>query len=260
MTVKISRGVPQMKRANVLAVILAFAAVGTLSSVALAQGPYGGNQGRGGMMGGGMMGGYGLTPGQTITPTLPFGSGWGWGMMGGWGYNGAPGASTITVDQAVTNMENYVSSLGNADLKLREVEEYSLNFYGVVQEKSTGTNAFQLIENKSNGAVYPEMGPNMMWNTKYSPMAWMMGGAWFGSASGKMTVSTGRARTNATDFLKQYLPSTTLESSTDTFYGYYNMDVLQDAKTYGMLSVNGYTGVVWYHTWHGEFIAAKGLD
>jgi hypothetical protein len=37
----------------------------------------------------------------------------------------------------------------------------------------------------------------------------------------------------------------------------YNFDVLQNGKTYGMLSVNGYSGQVWYHTWHGTFIAAS---
>ncbi len=25
----------------------------------------------------------------------------------------------------------------------------------------------------------------------------------------------------------------------------------------GMLSVNGYTGQVWYHAWHGGFIASS---
>jgi hypothetical protein len=24
-----------------------------------------------------------------------------------------------------------------------------------------------------------------------------------------------------------------------------------------MLSVNGYTGAVWYHTWHGPFVAME---
>lgn len=41
------------------------------------------------------------------------------------------------------------------------------------------------------------------------------------------------------------------------FPGYYTMDFLKDGKTAGMLSVNGYTGQVWYHTWHGNFIGEK---
>ncbi len=211
--------------------------------------------GYGGMMGrGGMMGGYGITPGQGITSTVPYGCG---SMMGGYG---TPSTTSLTLDQAVTQFQNYVSTLNNPDLKLAEVEEYSWNFYGVVMEKSTGTNAFQLLLSKSNGVVYPEMGPNMMWNTKYSPMLRMMGGYGFNLPTGKMTVTVDQARTNATQFLKANLPGTTLETATDTYYGYYNIDVLKDGKTYGMLSVNGYTGVVWYHTWHGDFIQAKELD
>jgi hypothetical protein len=264
-----------MKRTIVSAVLIAGIALVALSGVALAQGPYGGNpMGRGmmsggmmggGMMGGGMMGGNGLGPTQTITPTVPFGNGWGWGMMGsgmmgGWGSNGATNGAAITLDQAVTQMQSYVASIGNPDLKLVEVEEYTLNFYGVVQEKSTGTDAFQIIEDKFGGTVYPEMGPNMMWNTKYSPMARMMGGLWFGVPSGKMTVSVDQARAGANEFLKKYMPNTSLEAATDTYYGYYNIDVLQNGKTYGMLSVNGYSGAVWYHTWHGEFVAAREVE
>jgi hypothetical protein len=96
----------------------------------------------------------------------------GGGMMGGYGYGYAPNAKAITLDQAVTNAQQYVAAYNNADLKLAEVEEYAWNFYGVVKEKSTGTNAFQILVDKYSGAVYPEMGPNMMWNTKYSPMTW----------------------------------------------------------------------------------------
>jgi len=232
-----------MKRITVLAVALAVVAVVTLAVPAFAQGPTGGNPPNGlGWMGGGMRGGFGRG-----------------GMMGGYGYGYAPNAKPITLDQAITTAQSYVASFNNADLKLIEVEEYAWNFYGVVQEKSTRTNAFQIIVDKYSGGAYPEMGPNMMWNTKYSPMAFMMGG-WFNQSSGKMTVSVEQARAKATEFLNANLPNTTLENATDTFYGYYNIDVLKDGKTYGMLSVNGYTGAVWYHTWHGDLVAKKTVN
>ena len=267
-----------MKRITVLAVALAVIALIAFAASAFAQGPIGGAPWGGfGMMGGygygfapnqaitptvpfGMMGGrgFGFGPNQTITPTVPYGYGRG-GMMGGFGYGYAPNAKPIALDQAVANAQNYVASFDNADLKLVEVEEYAWNFYGVVQEKSTGTNAFQIIVNKYTGAVYPEMGPNMMWNEKYSPMTWMVGG-WFNQPAGKMTVMMDQARANAAQYLKTYLPNTTVEDKGDTFYGYYNFDVLQNGKTYGMLSVNGYTGAVWYHTWHGDYVATKELD
>ena len=236
--------------------------------------PYG-QWGGWGMMGGyGMMGDYnwGYAPTQTITPTVPYANGWGcdgWGSMtlaphasagvGGYGYGYAPNVTPLKLDDAVTRAQQYVAAFNNADLKLAEVEEYAWNFYGLAKEKSTGNGAFEILVDKYSGAVYPEMGPNMMWNYKYSPMGSMMGG-WFNQSAGKMTVTMEQARANAAQYLKTYLPSATVEEKGDTFYGYYHFDVLQNGKTAGMLSVNGYTGAVWYHTWHGDFVAAKAIE
>jgi len=252
--------------------------IGTAVSSAFAQGgrPWG-NWGRGGgMMGGyyggqtgafgpGMMGGYAPNATQPYSGTYGYGPGMmgggmmGRGMMGGY-YSGNvnPNATPITLDQAVTRAQQYVASLNNSDLQLVEVEEYADNFYGVVREKSTAIDAFQFLMDKYSGAVYPEMGPNMMWNTKYSPMARMLGGFWNNAPSAEMPISMTQAHDDAAQFLKTYLPNTTVEDQGDTFYGYYNFDVLQNDKTFGMLSVNGYTGQVWYHTWHGAFIASSG--
>lgn len=49
------------------------------------------------------------------------------------------------------------------------------------------------------------------------------------------------------------LPGTKAEDA-EAFYGYYTLHVLKDGKIYGMLSVNAYTGAVWYHNWHGAFV------
>ena len=38
------------------------------------------------------------------------------------------------------------------------------------------------------------------------------------------------------------------------FYGYYTLDFEKDGRIAGMLSVNGYSGQVFLHTWHGTFI------
>src|SRR5512146_1369226 len=121
-----------MKRITALAVALAVVALVALAVPALAQGPMGGNPQNGfGWMGGGMMGGRGMmggfVPGQAITPTVPYGYGRG-GMMGGYGYGYAPNAKPITLDQAVTNAQQYVAAYNNADLRLAEVEDYAWNF------------------------------------------------------------------------------------------------------------------------------------
>ena len=93
----------------------------------------------------------------------------------------------------------------------------------------------------------------MMWNTKYGHMGgWRSSGTQQPTAD--MPVSAEQAQENAQRYLDSYLPGTTADEHADTFYGYYTLHVLEDDQVIGMLSVNGFTGQVWYHNWHGEFI------
>jgi hypothetical protein len=217
----------------------------------------------GGHMGGGMMGGYQYGyPAQpnsaTAAPDYPYQYGAG-GCHGRNGWNGyaAPGYPTnrtaITIDNAVTIAQDYVTRLNNPDLAVREVEEYSLNFYVQIYEKSTGIGAFELLIDKYTGSIYPEMGPNMMWNTKYGMHSGAMMGWNIGNPTSPMTVTAEQAETNAQQWLSANLPGTTVGEA-EAFYGYYHVMVLSAGEGYGMLSVNGYTGQVWYHNWHGTFI------
>jgi len=43
----------------------------------------------------------------------------------------------------------------------------------------------------------------------------------------------------------------------DEFYGYYTMDVKKNGMVLGMLSVNAFSGQVWYHSWHGGYIGMQ---
>jgi hypothetical protein len=215
----------------------------------------------GGMMGGrgGMMGGYGYpqTGTQTAYPNQ-YGMG---GCRGRAGYTGTAIPSTatpITIDTAVSIAQNYAASLSNKDLAVDEVEEYTQNFYVLFKEKSTGIGAFEMIVDKYTGGIYPEMGPNMMWNTKYGMHNGGMMGWISETQTGAITVTVEQVKTYAQQFLTANYPGTTV-GSTDTFYGYYHVDVLSAGTTFGMLSVNGYTGQVWYHTWHGTFVQAVEL-
>ena len=195
---------------------------------------------------------------STTTPTQPYG---GWGCMGRgrWGYaapaypNTGTTATPLTIDTAVTIAQNYLTSLNNPDLAVTEVEEYTQNFYVQFSEKSTGVGAFEMLIDRYTGSIGPEMGPNMMWNTKYGMMrGGILGGIW-GTPTTTMTVTPTQAEANAQQFLTAYYPGTTVGEVTP-FYGYYHVMVESEGTTYGMLSVNGYTGQVWYHNWHGAFI------
>jgi len=196
----------------------------------------------GGMMGGGMMG----------------------GMMGGSNVN--PTGPRITIDQATQIAQTYLTSSSNPNLAIDEIMEFQNNFYVIYYEKNTGVRAFEMLIDPYAGRIFPEYGPNMMWNTKYGMMngmggmGGMMGGGMMGSQRGTptadMPVTKDQAAKIAENYLKSNLPGASTEEP-DVFYGYYTIHIVKDGKIYGMLSVNGYDGQVWYHSWHGQFIQVK---
>jgi hypothetical protein len=80
-----------------------------------------------------------------------------------------------------------------------------------------------------------------------------------GNTAGKMAVSPEQASKIADAYLSRVSPGTQAEEPTK-FYGYYTIDTKKNGKTSGMLSVDGYSGEVWYHSWHGPFIAKQEGD
>ena len=179
--------------------------------------------------------------------------------MMGWGQAAGPaGASgSISMDDAQKAAQSVIDRYPGSDLGLDEIMEFRNNFYVLVKEKASGTGAFELLVDHQTGTVYPEPGPDMMWNTKYGMMSGpMMGG---GQAAGPMTVTAEQASRLAQSWLDVNQKGNTVGTS-DTFYGYYTFDFLAaTGRPAGMLSVNGNMGQVWYHTWHGGFVAQKEL-
>jgi hypothetical protein len=167
--------------------------------------------------------------------------------MGGW-WGAPPSGQRITIQQAVDILERYIGP----GFRLKEVMEFQHNFYAVVVEEGTGVGAFELLVNPYTGAVTPEPGPNMMWNTKYSMHHGMMG--WYTSPTADMPISPEQAEEIALNYLRSRLTGVVEVEDPTRFYGYYTMDYKLDGVVHGMLSVNGYTGQVWYHSWHGQFI------
>jgi hypothetical protein len=290
---------------STLAVLLL---VGVLTVIpALAQGP-GGMMG-GGMMGGGMMGGsgfnggfFGAGPGrmmgatQGFTGTMPFGFAPGWmrgnrqgdggtipfgpgGMMGGMMFNSnSPffNVKPLTLAETEETLNAYLASLNDSNLEVDDIMIFDNHAYAQIVEKDSGIGVMEVLVDPTTKAVFPEMGPNMMWNQKYGMMSgfggygmgMMMGGFGnrmmgnFGNAdtSAEMTVTPEQAVEAAQTYLNTYFSETglTADEHTDPFYGYYTLHVNRDGKTVGMLSVNGYTGQVFLHTWHGKLLQMSG--
>lgn len=183
----------------------------------------------------------------------------GYPMMGAYQSGSTSKANPLTLDEVKPVVENYLKRFNNPDLELKEIMIFSNNAYARIVEKSTGIGAMELLVDPDTMAVFPEYGPNMMWNLKYGHMGrgGMMAG-FFGDSSAesaKMSVTPEQALTLAQQYLDQQLPGYKTAADADPFYGYYTIDIMKDGQPSGMLSVNGATGQVFLHTWHGTFIS-----
>jgi hypothetical protein len=188
------------------------------------------------------------------------------GMMNGFGYSNA-NLPTLTIDQTKAAAENYLANLNNSDLEIAEIMVFDNNGYVVVKEASTGVGAFELLVDPVSQTAYPEHGPNMMWNLNYSGLNHnnMMGSNGYGMMGGwdnatpvdvtaEMTVSPEQAVQYAQQYLDTNYAGAIAATDPAQFYGYYTLDFEKDGKIVGMLSVNGYSGQIFLHTWHGTFI------
>jgi hypothetical protein len=198
-------------------------------------------------------------------------------MMGGYRYNNA-NVTTLTIDQAKASAEQYLAVLNNSDLQIAELMIFENNAYVAVKETSTGRGAFELLIDPISQTAYPEHGPNMMWNLKYGSLnhqnmmvagAGMMGNGgmmsgWNSTTSSdvpiEMNVTPEQAIQYAQKYLDSHVSGATAANDPIQFYGYYTIDFEKDGKVAGMLSVNGYSGQVFQHTWHGTFIQESILE
>ena len=193
----------------------------------------------------------GMGPGMMGSGTVPEASCAEWDHWTGLGAADTS-SGALTIEDAHKAVEQYVDSLGYANLEVAEVMEFERNFYAIVQESDTGIGAMELLIDKWTGAVGPEMGPNMMWNARYGMHGRGMG--MMGGSSENNALSPEEALESAQRWLNTYRPGVTVEEHADPFYGYYTVHTLEDGEIEGMLSVHGTTGQVWYHTWHGDFV------
>lgn len=192
-------------------------------------------------------------------------------MMGS--YNTA-NIAPLTIDQVKTAATKYLEDVNNSDLEIAEIMIFDNNGYVIIKEASTGIGAFELLVDPASQAAYPEHGPNMMWNLKYGGLNHenmmgkngygMMGGygntmmqGWSNSTPLDLTLEMTVTPEQAIEYAQQYLDANIIGASAEhpmQFYGYYTLDFEKDGKVAGMLSVNGYSGQVFLHTWHGAFI------
>lgn len=181
-------------------------------------------------------------------------------MMGGFGYGQTQEVKPVqTMEEAKSLLEQYMAGLKDSNLELAEMMEFSNHFYAELRENDTGMYGMELIVDKATGRIYPEMGPNMMWNLKYSKMGGMMGGQGMMGVRNQSEQQTAEKVTPekslelAQKYLDRNMPGVAAAEPHE-FYGYYTLHTKKDDKIVGMLSVNSTNGSVFYHTWHGDFV------
>jgi len=157
----------------------------------------------------------------------------------------------------------------NPDLEIGEIMMFDNQAYAEILEKSTGIGAMEVLVDPATRTVYPEYGPNMMWNQRYSQMGGSYGmmGGYRGGMMGyaptpevpaEMSITPEEAIRLAQQFLDENFPGLQAANESDPFYGYYTIHTYKDGQVVGMLSVNGYNGEVFPHIWHGNFIEMTG--
>lgn len=216
------------------------------------------------------------------------GNQYGPGMMGNFG--GLTNAEPLSIEEAETAVTNYLATLNQDNLELGEIMIFDNHAYAQIMDKSGETGAFEVLVDPVTSDVFPEPGPNMMWNTQYGMMSGgsfgmmggmmnsrfgsgMMGGDQYGSMMGgnmmgnfgytpdaEINITAAEAVKIAQAYLDAYLPGKMADETADAFPGYYTLHVLEDGEVVGMLSVNAYTGQVFLHHWHGDFIEMTGEE
>jgi hypothetical protein len=181
-----------------------------------ASGPYSRNTMGSGMMGTGMTGGM--------------------GMMALYSADSLPIAETDARNRAMAYTNRYYPGASIGDFM-----EFSLNYYGELKDASNMSIA-EILVDRYTGAVTPEPGPNMMWNMGNRGQ----------SSTASVAYDMAGGKSQAEKFLAGYLPGATIQDST-SFPGFYTFD-FGWGQTEGMLSVNAYSGEIWVHTWHGQYI------
>ena len=211
------------------------------------QGTSGNGSGYGVMGGQGTNGngsGYGMMGGQGIN-----GNGSGYDMMGG-GYD-ANGLGITLVDGQVTTSDQAIAiakayaEKANQGVVVEEIHEYSNGYEVELKEAASGAKAYEVMLYKNGGQIINEVGPNVMWNTKYGHMNWGNNGA--------VTVSEEQATKSAQEFATNLGEGYSIDKP-ELAPGYYEFMIQKDGKDYAELDVNGYTGQVWFENWHGPVI------
>jgi hypothetical protein len=196
-----------------------------------------------------MMGSQRRRPGAGMMGGSMMGSTSGMGMKGGMSMALRPGDG-VAVSSMTAARARAATAGAPAGLHPGEVIWFDNGFYVELKDKA-GQPATEVIVDPRSGAVSTEPGPAMMWNTRVGMHA-------HGNSAIAATgaVDATKARAIAASWLAANRAGTTI-GTVDAYPGYFTMDLTRNGAVTSMMSVNSVTGAVWYHAWHGAFVAGE---
>jgi hypothetical protein len=181
-----------------------------------------------------------------------------------WGASGNETYVPLGLTKTKELVDAYLQHFNNPNLELKEIVVFNNNSYARIAEKSSGTNAMELIVDTETDIVLSEYGSSFTWNVMYPsiPDSKTIGNIEFtpsgpvvNPAENPLAISSQQAKIIAQQYLKQYKINVRLSKTVETFSGYYVIENLHWGKVVGMISINGYTGQAFRHDWHQTFIA-----
>lgn len=165
------------------------------------------------------------------------------GMMDGYAWSDEGAQPVENLSQARDRATNYAEVL-QSGLQVGEVMRFENHYYADLQE-SDGTKVTEVLIDARSGSVRPEMGPAVMWNTRFAMMHQGL------SSANEITAK--QAQDLADQWLMKHDRGLASEDPAH-FPGYYTLHTVKDGNIVGMLSINASTGDVWHHSWHGDFV------
>jgi hypothetical protein len=156
---------------------------------------------------------------------------------------------SITRNKAIEIINSYLAKTRNDDLYIQVIYEYNTHYEVELKEMETHRGAFELLVDKFNGRVFPEPGPNLVWNGKYGVNA-----NYFGVQS-PMSITVNEALKLVGEFVRRTSPGMRVQGDVSDYYGYYEFHVTMEDTLVLEINVNGFNGQIWVENWHGPLLS-----
>lgn len=141
---------------------------------------------------------------------------------------------TTSPEQATASALEAVRVRGWTQLSIDEVHIFP-GFYEVEFNDTSGFKGPEVYVNRDSGAIGPEMGPNLIWDTRY--------GSGVGTCNAQLDEAT--ARSIASSYLRGLNGSSEIQlGDSERHHGYWEFELMRNGQAINQVNVNDCTRVL----------------